>query len=112
MNSELFIIHHSAFIVVLERAVRLELTIPDLQSGALAAWRRAQGRIDIPVCPPRLKEDRQKWLSYIWSGRRDSNSRSEFGRLACFQLHHFRKSLPIFNCQLPIGAVPMKQRGY
>ena len=26
----------------LERAVRLELTIPDLQSGALAAWRRAQ----------------------------------------------------------------------
>src|SRR5262249_54156833 len=26
----------------MERAVRLELTIPDLQSGALAAWRRAQ----------------------------------------------------------------------
>ena len=26
----------------LERAVRLELTIPDLQSGALATWRRAQ----------------------------------------------------------------------
>ena len=26
----------------LERAVRLELTIPDLQSGALAAWRRVQ----------------------------------------------------------------------
>ena len=26
---------------ILERAVRLELTIPDLQSGALAAWRRA-----------------------------------------------------------------------
>ena len=26
----------------LERAVRLELTIPDLQSGALAAWRRAR----------------------------------------------------------------------
>ncbi len=26
----------------LERAVRLELTIPDLQSGALTAWRRAQ----------------------------------------------------------------------
>ena len=28
--------------VNLERAVRLELTIPDLQSGALATWRRAQ----------------------------------------------------------------------
>ncbi len=26
----------------MERAVRLELTIPDLQSGALAAWRRAR----------------------------------------------------------------------
>src|SRR5690349_11882013 len=25
-----------------------------------------------------------------WSGRRDSNSRDEFGRLACFRLHHFR----------------------
>ena len=25
-----------------------------------------------------------------WNGRRDSNSRIEFGRLACFQLHHFR----------------------
>ena len=30
-----------------------------------------------------------------WNGRRDSNSRVEFGRLACFQLHHFREeSLP------------------
>jgi hypothetical protein len=28
-------------LIDLERAVRLELTIPDLQSGALAAWRRA-----------------------------------------------------------------------
>jgi hypothetical protein len=27
-----------------------------------------------------------------WNGRRDSNSRDEFGRLACFQLHHFRKN--------------------
>lgn len=53
---------------VTEHAVRLELTIPDLQSGALATWRRAQN----------------------WNGRRDSNSRLEFGRLACFQLHHFR----------------------
>ena len=26
----------------MERAVRFELTIPDLQSGALAAWRRAR----------------------------------------------------------------------
>lgn len=26
----------------MERAVRLELTIPDLQSDALATWRRAQ----------------------------------------------------------------------
>jgi hypothetical protein len=26
----------------------------------------------------------------VWRGRRDSNSRVEFGRLACFQLHHFR----------------------
>src|SRR5688572_12761770 len=25
-----------------------------------------------------------------WYGRRDSNSRIEFGRLACFRLHHFR----------------------
>ena len=27
----------------------------------------------------------------MWSGERDSNSRSEFGRLACFQLHHPRE---------------------
>ena len=26
-----------------------------------------------------------------WNGRRDSNSRIEFGRLACFRLHHFRE---------------------
>ena len=26
-----------------------------------------------------------------WNGRRGSNSRVEFGRLACFQLHHFRE---------------------
>ena len=38
-----------------------------------------------------------------WSGRRDSNSRDEFGRLACFQLHHSRKTLPIFDCRLPIA---------
>src|SRR6266496_4045922 len=44
----------------------------------------------------------------IWSARRDSNSRIEFGRLACFRLHHFRVSLPIFNCQFPIGAVQPK----
>ena len=43
-----------------------------------------------------------------WNGRRDSNSRIEFGRLACFRLHHFRVSLPIFNCQFPIGAVQPK----
>ena len=33
-------LHHTP--VKLVRQVRLELTIPDLQSGALAAWRRAQ----------------------------------------------------------------------
>ncbi len=33
---------------------------------------------------------RHLWFLSLWSGRRDSNSRSEFGRLACFQLHHFR----------------------
>src|SRR4030095_12059665 len=26
----------------------------------------------------------------FWNGRRDSNSRIEFGRLACFQLHRSR----------------------
>ena len=36
----------------------------------------------------------------VWSGRRDSNSRSEFGRLTCFQLHHFRVLEP------PIGLEP------
>jgi hypothetical protein len=33
----------------------------------------------------------------IWSGRRDSNSRSEFGRLACFQLHHSREGFLILD---------------
>ena len=41
------------WLIYLERAVRLELTISDLQSGALAAWRRAQigteGEIRIPT---------------------------------------------------------------
>jgi hypothetical protein len=30
-----------------ERAMRFELTIPDLQSGALAAWRRARARAGV-----------------------------------------------------------------
>ena len=30
-------------------------------------------------------------LVLVWNGRRDSNSRIEFGRLACFPLHHFRR---------------------
>ena len=38
----------------------------------------------------------------VWSGRRDSNSRSEFGRLVCFQLHHFRKGFRIANFGLRI----------
>jgi len=34
---------------------------------------------------------------YLWSGRRDSNSRNEFGRLGCFQLHHSRKEFWILD---------------
>ena len=30
-----------------ERAMRFELTIPDLQSGALATWRRARARAGV-----------------------------------------------------------------
>ena len=43
----------------------------------------------------------------VWSGRRDSNSRSEFGRLTCFQLHHFR--VVIANCRFPIGVVSLQR---
>ncbi|MEA2204623.1 MAG: hypothetical protein QOE77_1399 [Blastocatellia bacterium] len=51
----------------------------------------ARSRTDILVCPDCDEiRDRQECRSYCWSGRRDSNSRSEFGRLACFQLHHSR----------------------
>jgi hypothetical protein len=47
---------------------------------------------------------RSSAAEYRWSGRRDSNSRSEFGRLACFQLHHSRRDcrLPIANCRLAL----------
>ena len=47
--------------------MRLELTIPDLQSGALAAWRRVLSRTDIPVCPVcsvERKDRRQECPSY------------------------------------------------
>src|SRR2546425_6147845 len=65
----------------LERAVRLELTNTGF---AIRRLSRLATRAE-------------------WNGRRDSNSRIEFGRLACFRLHHFRKPLPIANCQFPIG---------
>ena len=52
----------------LERAVRLELTNTGF---AIRRLSRLATRA-------------------IWNGRRDSNSRVEFGRLACFQLHHVR----------------------
>lgn len=52
----------------LERAVRLELTCTGF---AIRRLSRLATRAS-------------------WNGRRDSNSRIEFGRLACFQLHHFR----------------------
>ena len=53
----------------LERAVRLELTNTGFAIRRLS-------RLATPAVN--------------WNGRRDSNSRVEFGRLACFQLHHFR----------------------
>ena len=40
----------------------------------------------------------------FWNGRRDSNSRIEFGRLACFQLHHFRSRT--FDCEFRIADLP------
>jgi hypothetical protein len=53
----------------MERAVRLELTNTGFAIQRL-------GRLATRA---------------TWNGRRDSNSRVEFGRLACFQLHHFRR---------------------
>src|SRR5437762_12715604 len=41
-----------------------------------------------------------------WNGRRDSNSRIEFGRLACFQLHHFR----VFGVRRLVGALAIGVR--
>jgi hypothetical protein len=55
----------------LERAVRLELTNTGF---AIQRLSRLATRAN-------------------WTGRRDSNSRVEFGRLACFQLHHSRKKI-------------------
>ena len=57
------------FISQLERAVRLELTYIGFAIRCLS---------------------RLATRAVNWNGRRDSNSRVEFGRLACFQLHHFR----------------------
>src|SRR5712691_292789 len=54
---------------ILERAVRLELTNTGF---AIRRLSRLATRAE-------------------WNGRRDSNSRIEFGRLACFPLHHFRE---------------------
>ena len=96
----------------LERAVRLELTIPDLQSGALAAWRRAQvgteGEIrtlessleDSHVssyitsaknhCHKEAQKTQKRFLCFyaflwlrIWSGRTESNCHHEFPGLGC-----------------------------
>src|ERR1044071_10459214 len=61
--------HLLSSIVSLERAVRLELTNTGFAIRRLS---------------------RLATRAMNWNGRRDSNSRVEFGRLACFQLHHFR----------------------
>ena len=104
-----------------------------MQAGALAAWRHA--RVSLPIADCRrssfefqvwslesinstrtrtrnseLETDRNQseignW-QYCWGGRRDSNSRDEFGRLACFQLHHFR--IRIFDLRFLIFDCPVK----
>src|ERR1051325_12065482 len=61
--------HLLSFELKLERAVRLELTYTGF---AIRRLSRLATRAN-------------------WNGRRDSNSRIEFGRLACFRLHHFRE---------------------
>src|SRR5712691_4836360 len=73
---------------ILERAVRLELTNTGFAIRRLS---------------------RLATRAY-WNGRRDSNSRIEFGRLACFRLHHFRKSLPIADCQSKMSGTPGRTR--
>ena len=42
----------------------------------------------------------------IWLWRKDSNSRIEFGRLACFRLHHFR----VFGVRRLVGALDIGVR--
>ena len=58
MNAEPFIIQGG----VVERAVRLELTIADLQSGALAAWRRAPAYCRLPIADWLTKECAVLWM--------------------------------------------------
>ena len=73
-----------------ERAVRLELTNTGFAIRRLSrlATRANWNQIPRPLSG-RMSKD--SWHLVTWNGRRDSNSRVEFGRLACFQLHHFRK---------------------
>ena len=88
----------------MERAVRLELTSTGFAIRRLSHLATRASGTDIPVCP--VWRNGQAGMPVpLWNGRRDSNSRSEFGRLECFQLHHSRKTLPISDCQFPIGDI-------
>ncbi len=54
---------------MLERAVRFELTIPDLQSGALAAWRRAHSGAEGEIRTLEASLEDSNVSSYITSAK-------------------------------------------
>ena len=81
---------------MLERAVRLELTNTGF---ALRRLSRLATRAVEQSAKSKVQRGNTRWplalrslpFAIFWNGRRDSNSRIEFGRLACFRLHHFRR---------------------
>ena len=106
-------------LVKLERAVRVELTITGFAVQCL--WPLGDAREDLGHGWTRIHTNQKGSIteSYFltsfsrsypplsvlsvantWSGRRDSNSRDEFGRLACFQLHHFRERISDFGLRI------------
>ncbi|SRR5258707_13869507 len=63
----------------LERAVRLELTIPDLQSGALAAWRHALNGTEGEIRTLESSLEDSHVSSYITSASGASQGNSRLG---------------------------------
>jgi hypothetical protein len=88
--------------------VRLELTIPDLQSGALAAWRRAQIGTEGEIRTLEASLEDSHVSSYItsakiWNSWQDSDPQPRRSKRRTLPVElQEQEALPIVDLRLPI----------